>query len=262
MCFGKYQSPIDIPSKQVCSKDRRTIQILDVNYSPISGKKVQFAHEYTFMIDTSVNGGLKVRINGVEYTYELNNVHFHLNSEHTFDGKSYEMEMHLVHKLSEQSQDKDPFKENQFLVVGVVYTVNGNVDDEFIKKINFKTQDYITDVDLRQFVSPYKNFYYYHGSLTTPHCDESVNWVVMNQLYTMSEEQFKDFKNYISQEYPHGNNREIQPLNGRTVYYIENNRPFHYKHSHHHHHQPNLGRFREHEEFFFKRHGRKGGMKH
>ena len=37
-------------------------------------------------------------------------------------------------------------------------------DDEFIKKINFKTQDYITNVDLRQFVSPYKNFYYYHGS--------------------------------------------------------------------------------------------------
>lgn len=194
-----------------------------MNYTKISGKEVEFANQYTYRIDASNNGEVTVKINDVEYKYKLNNVHFHLNSEHTFNGDDYEdkMEMHLVHELSEESKDKDPDNKNQYLVIAIVYNYDDTKDDdEFIGKVNFETHN-VNGFDLSHYVSDSKNFYYYQGSLTTPHCDESVNWIVMDQNYTMSESQYESFKDFIEENYPEGNNRNVQPLNERTVYYID-----------------------------------------
>ncbi len=38
--------------------------------------------------------------------YKFNNMHFHAPSEHTFNGKHYDLELHLVHEII----DLDPTK--------------------------------------------------------------------------------------------------------------------------------------------------------
>ena len=54
--------------------------------------------------------------------------------------------------------------------------------------------------------------YRYEGSLTTPPCSEGVKWLVMTTPIEMSPEQVAQFRAIL-----HGNNRPVQPLNGRTV---------------------------------------------
>lgn len=222
---GKSQSPINIPKKEDCKEEDDIATIDQVSYNAISGKSVEFAHEYTFRIDaTASKSSITVFINGAEYKYNLDNIHFHLNSEHTINGKSYDMEMHLVHTLDESSKKNDPKNKNAYMVIGVIYNKDENAeDDEFIEKCNFDTQAAVSGLSLEQFVSKDKSYYYYHGGLTTPHCDESVNWIVMDTIYKMSKDQFAIFASYIKTHYPNGNNRAVQAVNGRTVYYVSSN---------------------------------------
>lgn len=218
---GKYQSPINLPLKEDCEHSQDIIKITSINYNPINDKKINFAHHYTYTIDASSNGNITILLNNKIYVYELNNIHFHLNSEHTVNEQLYQMEMHMVHILSKENKVDDPDEVNKYLVIGIIFTVNNNVKDNvFISKVNFDTQKEIKGLDPSYFVKK-ENFYYYHGGLTTPGCDEKVNWIVMGDIYDLSQKQFEDFKNFVSKEFPNGNNRNIQPINGRLIYYIQ-----------------------------------------
>lgn len=55
--------------------------------------------------------------------------------------------------------------------------------------------------------------YRYAGSLTTPSCSEAVKWLVMEDHVSASAAQIAASRGII-----HGNNRPVQPLNGRAVY--------------------------------------------
>ncbi len=65
-------------------------------------------------------------------------------------------------------------------------------------------------------------YYTYQGSLTTPGCNEGITWFNMaNPLY-LSPAQLLEFTLTLAQEQGGvsrgGDNRLIQPLNGRPVY--------------------------------------------
>ena len=63
------------------------------------------------------------------------------------------------------------------------------------------------------------SFYYYKGSLTTPPCTETVNWIVMREIQYMSKSQLVNFHNLWASLTPANvTNRNVQPLNGRPVY--------------------------------------------
>jgi carbonic anhydrase len=48
----------------------------------------------------------------------------------------------------------------------------------------------INDLTIRSFIpSSLTNYYYYEGSLTTPFCDEVVQWVLIDKTLKISEEQ-------------------------------------------------------------------------
>jgi len=57
-----------------------------------------------------------------------------------------------------------------------------------------------------------QTIYRYNGSLTTPPCSEGVLWSVMTEPVEMSAEQIAAFTDIFD-----GNNRPIQPLNGRDL---------------------------------------------
>lgn len=59
-------------------------------------------------------------------------------------------------------------------------------------------------------------YYHYTGSLTTPPCTQSVNWFVLEETQTVSQAQYDSFKVLYADP---ANNRPVEGLNGRTVYY-------------------------------------------
>ena len=63
-------------------------------------------------------------------------------------------------------------------------------------------------------------YYDYDGSFTTPSCTEGVNWFVLDATIEVSQEQVDEFRGleFMSHEGEFfGNNRPVQPLNGRLV---------------------------------------------
>jgi carbonic anhydrase len=100
----------------------------------------------------------------------------HAPSEHTFDGKFYDLEFHFVHKS---------YEENRLAVIAVYFDVEdgGDKPNDFIASLNLNdakpTVKYYPLMQLFNSLDSSK-FYHYKGSLTTPPCSEIVNWLVVN----------------------------------------------------------------------------------
>lgn len=220
--LGTHQSPIDLPLPSSCIQSPNYISINQIQYTPLTNKHLEYAHEYTFQLDTSQNGYISISIHNQTFQYNLTNIHFHLNSEHSINGNLFSTEMHLVHTLAPSSQTSSYENEyNKYLVVAIIFEPSSNArNNSFFETVDFNTRSNIPLLKWNSFLTERNNFYYYHGSLTTPGCDEQVNWIVIDKIYTISQEQFDIFKMYISSIYPKGNNRNVHPLNGRNVFYI------------------------------------------
>jgi hypothetical protein len=65
------------------------------------------------------------------------------------------------------------------------------------------------------------DYYTYMGSLTTPGCNEGITWFLMGNPMTISPAQVLQFTSMLGSEQGGmsrgGDNRLVQPLNGRTV---------------------------------------------
>ncbi|MBU0675038.1 MAG: carbonic anhydrase family protein [Proteobacteria bacterium] len=182
--------------------------------------------------------------------YELLQYHFHTTSEHSVDGASYAMEMHLVHKeVGADGHDVlDAEGNNVLAVLGVLFDDGTNysdlgADNPFLASMLSNTglttnggwpeeTDTVaaagTSMDVAYAlpttipatlaangITDAMTFYNYTGSLTTPPCTESVqDWLVLAVPVTVSHTQASDFMAAIG---GHHNNRPIQELNGRTV---------------------------------------------
>jgi hypothetical protein len=70
-----------------------------------------------------------------------------------------------------------------------------------------------------------KSFYFYEGSLTTPPCTETVRFLVMNEIQYLTFSDIEQFQRFWggNRRFANGrgNNRLIQPLNSRKVYFKE-----------------------------------------
>ena len=106
---------------------------------------------------------------------------FHAPSEHTFDGKNYELEMQIYHK--EQNSDN-------YAVVSIFFdsTLGGSDTNSFITEINPSVSSTkISSLSLKTLIDDIKstsNFaestYFYFGSFTIPPCTENVRWALIN----------------------------------------------------------------------------------
>jgi len=189
---GREQSPIDFGKHAVLNGLHR--KPVPVAYEQSTGQIVNNGH--TIEIETE---GLNVlRLDDVEY--ELQQFHFHASSEHTFEGKGSDMELHLVHKSAAGGT----------AVVGVLVergASSGALAPIFAQLPN--------DVDVHHtlpapfnpshFLPADRAYYRYEGSLTTPPCTEGVHWVVLKYPITISSEDLAQFHERI-----HFNARPVQ----------------------------------------------------
>lgn len=122
------------------------------------------------------------------------------------------MEMHMVHRAA-----------NGTLAVVGVLIEEGAEHEELADLFDDLPQAEgarrsIEGFDLAALLPNTLGVYQYEGSLTTPPCSEGVLWNVLVEPIELSSEQIDAFHFVFSGfEFPQGNRRPVQPLNGRVV---------------------------------------------
>ena len=223
------QSPIDIPSikdDSVLIDDGTHAYIQNLSYKNISGVNVSFngAHSWTTDELPKDQGYIDIYLNETLYRYKLYQFHFHLYSEHRLENKQYPMELHLVHKSENFTDDNNT---NRNLVIGVLFDYKDDIENKFLNDVHLSEEKKISSASILDLIGPNDTFYYYKGSLTTPGCNENVNWIVFRDIKSFSFEQFNKFKDWIENTdlslygTGYGNARGPKRLNGRMVY-LEN----------------------------------------
>lgn len=176
--------------------------------------------------------------------YKFDSAHLHwgvrddVGSEHCFDDRCYSMELHLVHFLGnyntmeEAMESEDP---NALAVIAIMLDVTpaagqGNPALAPITHNLFQIEEpaheewtYINaPLDFTALLATRgQNFMYiYKGSLTTPDCNEQVNWYVFKRPIAISHKDVNGFR-YLRDnkgEELRENHRPIQNRNGRPVF--------------------------------------------
>ncbi|WP_163655502.1 carbonic anhydrase [Listeria sp. PSOL-1] len=192
---GKTQSPINIDTNKTEKMTDEGKITLDYNDIPID----EVDNGHSIQVDDTG----KAKIDGRQF--ELKQFHFHAKSEHTIDGKHFPIEAHFVN----QEQD------GRIAVIGVFFK-EGKENAGFQEVLNNikkgKKANVSGKIDVEQMLPANKTYYHYLGSLTTPPLSENVEWYLMKTPIEVSSEQIATFNKYYD-----GNNRKIQPLNGRKV---------------------------------------------
>lgn len=194
-CAGAEQSPIDLVATHSA-----TTEAIETNWQSFVSEVVNNGHT----IQANAPAGSHTLFGGERY--ELLQLHFHAESEHTADGKSFPMEAHFVHR-----------SDSGALMVLGVFLVPGSqnaVLEEIWDVVPGEGASGHTgrEIDFRALLPDESAVFRYAGSLTTPPCSEIVNWVVYEQPVEVSHEQLATFVAL----YPNSN-RPIQPTNRRLV---------------------------------------------
>lgn len=191
--IGRRQSPINIVSAHV----EHVHHIYAISeFSDITDGKIHYdANE------------LKVVYNGGQIVYHSEEedsiwrsaqFHFHSPSEHTIDGRHFDLEMHSVLSKDDESE--------QMLVLAILFERDDDAEDiDFISALKIdqiKDEHYerITHVPLHRLIESVsgKPKYNYQGSLTTPPCFEIVEWFVVRDPIKINGIQLQHFKDLWS----------------------------------------------------------------
>lgn len=189
---GRQGSPVDI---------RDTIPArlgqLDVQWQPIAGEVVDTGHG--IQVNVTNAGGFALR----NHRYDLLQFHFHTPAEHLIEGRRYPLEAHFVHRRTDGMLGVI----GVFVQQGAANPVLQSVLDELAGRTGAAARLPISDLLPRD-----RTFYRYAGSLTTPPCSESVDWVVMRQPITASGEQIATLNRLYA-----NNARPVQPHHRRFI---------------------------------------------
>jgi carbonic anhydrase len=195
---GKMQAPIDI-----LQAEKLNINDLKFNYQAADLDILNDCNQYRILVKFPDNYWLTVG----KKPYFLTEVHFRVPGENAVKGKRPRMSVQFVHFSPE----------GVFLIIEV--PVVAGKENPAIKTIwehipepgkeNKVAGEKINPMDL---LPADRRFYRFPGSLTTPICNEVVNWYVMQNSIEMSEAQIAEYMK-------HYNNtaRPLQPLNDRPV---------------------------------------------
>ncbi len=195
-CAGNQQSPIDLTTPYEAD-----IEDIEVRWSSFAPEVVNNAHT----IQANAAPGQTTLFGEAEY--ELLQVHWHNESEHTIDGQHAPVEAHFVHQHPETGE---------LLVLGVMM-VSGETSDTLkamwdVAPAEEGEAKVDAELDWNRLLPDARSAYRYAGSLTTPPCTEVVNWVVFSEPIEIGAEQIERFTSLFS-----GNNRPIQSHERRLL---------------------------------------------
>ena len=194
---GDRQSPIDLSGYI----EARSAPALVFNYSQ---NALEIKHDGKI---AHVEYGEGNTLTVGDETYHLEAVHIHARAEHQIDQQLFAAEMHLVHRRQDGSLG----------VVGQIFRLEDAdpVVQAFLDSYPESGQTRYKGFTLnaRDFLPADLGYYHYEGSLTTPPCSEEVDWYVLREIRTVSQEQVKA----IAELHNGFNHRPIQARNGREI---------------------------------------------
>ncbi|KAL5546070.1 hypothetical protein UlMin_005757 [Ulmus minor] len=206
---GRLQSPIDLLNYRVRVIPR--LGELRMNYKPANATIKNRGHDIAIVW---LGDAGSIQINGTNYA--LKQCHWHSPSEHSINGRKFDLELHMVHQSTNTSQ------RNNIAVLGLLYQLGE--PDLFLSQL---TQDLMLLNNARReiprgLVDPTAirmggtNYYRYFGSLTVPPCTEGVIWTINKQINTVSREQVLSLRLAV-RDFAEINARPIQPINQRDI---------------------------------------------
>ena len=188
---GEIQSPVDF---QQFPHHPQPSRQLSIDYDENTTGEI-FNNGHTIEVETDGNNTLT--LDGV--VYELVQFHFHVVSEHRVKGLGFDMEMHLVHQSADGSYAVIGVFLERGLSSGALAPIFENLPDDI--NVNHPLDAF----DPATFLPSSRIQYHYVGSLTTPPCTEGVQWIVMTEPVTVSDEDIAQFAERI-----HFNARFVQ----------------------------------------------------
>jgi carbonic anhydrase len=198
--IGQKQSPVDIEQSNV------------VNVKKIDGLKPSYVQVPLSL----TNNGHTIRVNiakGKMYfgnnEYDLLQFHFHAPSEHLLNGVRYPMEIHFVNG----NEDGRMAVIGVFIEPGAFNLAFQEIIDEAPGQVGQTANPRLLIRPNQLLPKHINHFYTYTGSLTTPPCNEGVQWFILKEALQVSESQIKMFKD----KFYFDNARSEQKLNGRKV---------------------------------------------
>jgi len=236
-CNGARQSPINIPTKGVAIVNYPPLHLVHYDLPPAlasltnNGHTAKLSTKYSReeVIPTMSGGGLP-------HKYKLSQLHFHWGqtnsegSEHRVGDNSFPMELHLVHYKAVHSDIKEALHEgaaDSLAVLAIFFQVAEHHNPGLANIVTYldKIRQPNSQIDVTPFplsnimVGDLTRFYRYNGSLTTPDCNEIVQWTVLKEPVPISQAQLDTFRTLLSkEEIPLGNNyRPVQVLGDRQV---------------------------------------------
>lgn len=254
---GLEQSPIDLPPKQ---------QAIETNAHPVfeyRNVKVKMSSDYAEANlstgDNNViryekealrikhpNFGKIVTLDGA--VYYAQEIVFHTPSEHTINGKQFDMEMQVIH------YGKSVGDTLKSVILSFLFKAKPGSFNKFIDKLDFfdlpnpiiKAKELSkalfipailqdTNEEDYSFMLPF-SFYTYQGSHTAPPCAEKTIHYVASKPINLSNTALEMFKEslripdqidnkgnvHVSDRLP-TNFRLTQPLNGRAIFHYDHN---------------------------------------
>lgn len=196
-CSGDTQSPIDVHK---FSDEKADALVFSYTAAPLSvfntGMGLQVA---------STAFGTAGLPNG---PWTLMQFHFHFPSEHTYKGKTFDGEVHLVH----QNASGDLAVVAVFVQHGPANAAFQLVADSHPSACN--TQAAADSIDPTALLPERQDYFVYSGSLTTPPCSDNVTFYVMHHPIQASSEQMAQLAAGL---------RNARPLqhNGNAVTYFK-----------------------------------------
>ncbi|KAJ7373218.1 Carbonic anhydrase [Desmophyllum pertusum] len=241
-CSESAQSPINIETSTV-NKDSNLKGLrftCDNKNGMVSGVLVNNGHAPTLAINkpqgtaTLTGGPLGDNV------YRLQQLHFHFGcdddkgSEHTVNGEAYFGELHLVtYNTKYPNFATSADKPDGLAVIGVFLQEDDDAGEPSVSlralsRAMSMIEEAGAHVIMRAFLYDLvpqlrdlskTSFYSYKGSLTTPPCYQSVNWIVLKKPIAAGERVFEAMRDlHDHEEHSMCNNfRPSRPLNGRTV---------------------------------------------
>jgi carbonic anhydrase len=182
---------------------------------PISARQPQLDVAWSKRPDTIVNNGHTIQLNFAagdtlkvgDRGYAPTQFHFHHPSEHLVNGEAFAMEAHFVHAA----------EDGGLAVVGVLMTPGRSnaVFEKIVSTMPLKEGPPIPAdpaIDPNGLLPARRAYYRYEGSLTTPPCSETVNWLVLAERIEVAEADIARF----AKLYPM-NARPVQNRNRRFI---------------------------------------------